>query len=82
MIFILFFLVFNDYFYGENIHSMITGRTISFVGCALAALINQQMGVGGDNSWGAPVYPEYLLREREYRYAFKIIPVSNLKIPR
>lgn len=43
---------------------------------------HQQMGVGGDNSWGAPVHPEYRLREREYRYSFKIVPVSNFVIPR
>ncbi|MGA1976394.1 MAG: glycoside hydrolase family 2 TIM barrel-domain containing protein [Bacteroidales bacterium] len=34
-----------------------------------------QMGVGGDNSWGAPVHPKYRLRERRYQYTFRIHPI-------
>jgi len=34
-----------------------------------------QMGVGGDDSWGAIALPKYRLTEREYRYAFAIEPV-------
>jgi len=29
-----------------------------------------QMGVGGDDSWGAQTHPQYLLRPREYAYRF------------
>ena len=32
----------------------------------------KQMGVGGDNSWGARTHPEYRLTERTYAYAFRI----------
>ena len=32
----------------------------------------KQMGVGGDNSWGAWTHPEYRLTERSYAYAFRI----------
>ncbi|MCP4450726.1 MAG: DUF4981 domain-containing protein [Planctomycetes bacterium] len=32
----------------------------------------KQMGVGGDNSWGARTHPEYRLTERTYSYAFRI----------
>ncbi len=34
-----------------------------------------QMGVGGDDSWGAPIHPEYRLLERKYEYSFRIRPV-------
>ncbi len=36
-----------------------------------------QMGVGGDDSWGAPPHNEFLiLPDKEYSYSFKIEPVS------
>jgi beta-galactosidase len=31
-----------------------------------------QMGVGGDDSWGAMTHPQYRLNAREYNYAFQI----------
>ncbi|MGD0342719.1 MAG: hypothetical protein ABSA76_13535, partial [Bacteroidales bacterium] len=34
-----------------------------------------QMGVGGDNSWGAPIHPEYRLQARKYEYSFRIRPI-------
>jgi len=34
-----------------------------------------QTGVGGDNSWGAQVHPEYCLPAQTYNYTFTIIPV-------
>ena len=37
----------------------------------------KQMGVGGDNSWGAQTHPEYMLSENRYSYSFQIIPVSK-----
>ena len=36
-----------------------------------------QMGVGGDNSWGAPVHTEYTLLAKEYRYRFRLRPFSS-----
>jgi beta-galactosidase len=36
----------------------------------------QQMGVGGDDSWGARVHPEYTLPPRPYRYDFLLRPVT------
>ena len=36
-----------------------------------------QMGVGGDNSWGARVHPEYTLTEPSYSYSFTISPVKR-----
>jgi beta-galactosidase len=34
-----------------------------------------QMGVGGDDSWGAPIHPVYRLLEKKYEYSFRIRPV-------
>jgi beta-galactosidase len=36
-----------------------------------------QMGVGGDNSWGARIHPQYRLLENRYEYTFRIKPVSR-----
>ncbi|MBI9064287.1 MAG: hypothetical protein JEZ14_20045, partial [Marinilabiliaceae bacterium] len=36
-----------------------------------------QIGVGGDNSWGARVHPEYCIPARNYSYSFTIIPLSR-----
>ena len=37
----------------------------------------KQMGVGGDNSWGARTHPEYCLTAQKYRYKFRISPLSG-----
>ena len=34
-----------------------------------------QMGVGGDDSWGAPIHPQYRLLENRYEYSFRIRPI-------
>ncbi len=34
-----------------------------------------QMGVGGDNSWGARIHPQYRLSENKYEYSFRIRPI-------
>lgn len=34
-----------------------------------------QMGVGGDNSWGARIHPQYRLTGNKYEYTFRIRPV-------
>ena len=39
----------------------------------------KQMGVGGDNSWGARPLPKYLIQPGNYKYSFVIKPISNLK---
>jgi beta-galactosidase len=36
-----------------------------------------QMGVGGDNSWGARIHPEYRLLDMKYEYSFRMRPVSK-----
>jgi beta-galactosidase len=37
----------------------------------------KQMGVGGDDSWGARTHPEYRLTENAYSYSFLICPISK-----
>ncbi|HBL75157.1 MAG: beta-galactosidase [Bacteroidetes bacterium GWF2_42_66] len=39
----------------------------------------KQMGVGGDNSWGAWTHKEYRLTDREYSYSFHISPITTGK---
>lgn len=36
-----------------------------------------QMGVGGDDSWGAIIHPKYRMPERRYEYSFRIRPVTR-----
>jgi beta-galactosidase len=34
-----------------------------------------QMGVGGDDSWGAMIHPQYRLLEKKYEYSFRLRPI-------
>jgi len=36
-----------------------------------------QMGVGGDDSWGAMIHPQYRLLENKYEYSFRIKPLTQ-----
>ncbi|HWW39520.1 glycoside hydrolase family 2 TIM barrel-domain containing protein [Pedobacter sp.] len=36
---------------------------------------HQQMGVGGDNSWGAQTHPQYRLPYQNYAYSFTLRPI-------
>ena len=36
------------------------------------------MGIGGDNSWGAPINPRYIIDESvDNSYSFTVIPVNG-----
>lgn len=37
----------------------------------------RQQGVGGDNSWGARVYPQFLLKDPEYRFEYMLTPINK-----
>jgi beta-galactosidase len=40
-------------------------------------IAHTQMGVGGENSWGAwPGWTQVLHADRNYRFAFDVAPVS------
>ena len=41
----------------------------------------KQMGVGGDNSWGARTHPQYRLSDKGYTYSFYMIPVTGFSLP-
>ena len=36
-----------------------------------------QMGVGGDDSWGAQIHPQYRLFDKTYGYSFRMRPVTK-----
>ncbi|MBK8632818.1 MAG: DUF4981 domain-containing protein [Saprospiraceae bacterium] len=36
----------------------------------------KQMGVGGDNSWGARTHKEYTLEPKDYSYTYRITPIK------
>lgn len=36
----------------------------------------KQMGVGGDNSWGAPIHDKYIIPSGDYSYEFVIRPIK------
>ena len=44
--------------------------------CFTVNLDYRQMGVGGDNSWGAKPHPEYTLYPMPYTYSFRIRPYA------
>jgi beta-galactosidase len=35
------------------------------------------MGVGGDDSWGAKPYPQYLLSAKEHSWKIRLHPISS-----
>lgn len=37
---------------------------------------HKQMGVGGDNTWGAQVHPEYTITPHEWKYSFTLLPLG------
>ncbi|MDO5980269.1 glycoside hydrolase family 2 TIM barrel-domain containing protein [Flavivirga spongiicola] len=37
----------------------------------------KQMGVGGDDSWGAFTHPEYRLTSKQYQYTFSFKPIAK-----
>lgn len=37
---------------------------------------HKQMGVGGDNTWGAQVHPEYTITPQEWQYSFTLQPLG------
>lgn len=43
---------------------------------------HKQMGVGGDNSWGARTHDQYRLTDKEYRYSFRMRALDEGEDPR
>ena len=38
---------------------------------------HRMMGVGGDNTWGAQVHPEYTISPKELRYGFTLLAIHG-----
>jgi len=55
----------------KHINDLTPGKTIT------VNLDYQQMGVGGDDSWGARTHPEYTLPPKPYSYRFLIRPYTT-----
>ncbi|MHC4759223.1 MAG: beta-galactosidase small subunit family protein, partial [Planctomycetota bacterium] len=58
----------------EHIHELPRGRIITL------NIDYQQMGVGGDDSWGARTHQEYILPAKEYRYSFRLKALTGEEI--
>ena len=41
----------------------------------------KQMGVGGDNSWGARTHDQYRLTDKEFSYSFRMKAISGEEKP-
>jgi beta-galactosidase len=39
----------------------------------------KQMGVGGDDSWGAHTHDQYKLLDKKYSFSFGLTPINNIK---
>ena len=50
---------------------------VEFNGLTNLCIDYKQMGVGGDDSWGARTHEKYLLKDNSYFYRFAIIPITN-----
>jgi len=55
----------------KHIHEPPQGESIT------VNLDYKQMGVGGDDSWGARTHPEYTLPPRPYHYRFRLMPYDK-----
>jgi len=55
----------------KHINELVRGDTITL------NLDYKQMGVGGDDSWGARTHPEYSLPAKAYSYTFRLCPYDS-----
>ncbi|MDF9828718.1 glycoside hydrolase family 2 TIM barrel-domain containing protein [Parabacteroides sp. PF5-6] len=60
----------------KNIH----GGSITKKDMVWLNIDHKQMGVGGDNTWGAQTHPEYTLTPVKTNYGFRILPVSDKEL--
>lgn len=56
---------------GKHIHDMVNRGIVTL------NLDYRQMGVGGDNSWGARPHSQYTLPPKSYNYRFRLTPVPS-----
>lgn len=66
-----------DFVAGKNIH----GGSITEDDLVWWEIDFRQMGLGGDNSWGAKTHSAYTLPAKNYSYSFVLRPVDNTDDP-
>ena len=59
---------------GENLEEARHTNELVDPGTVTINIDHMQMGVGGDDSWGAPVHDEYRLAPKKYSYSFTLAP--------
>lgn len=67
----------EDIEYVPSVTRRIHGGSIEKKDMVWLNIDNNQMGVGGDNTWGAQTHPEYTITPVAQGYSFYIIPVDK-----
>ena len=62
----------SDIEYVPSMVKHIHGGSIERKNLVWVNIDHRQMGVGGDNTWGAQVHPEYTITPHEWNYSFTI----------
>jgi beta-galactosidase len=61
----------------ETLEKATHTHELTFGGKVTLNLDYKQMGVGGDNSWGAKTHAEYMLPSMPYSYRFRLTPIKD-----
>lgn len=67
----------EDLYYIPSMTKHIHGGSIEKKDMVWLNIDNRQMGVGGDNTWGAQTHPEYTITPVAREYSFWMIPVDG-----
>lgn len=67
----------EDLYYVPSMTKHIHGGSIEKKDMVWLNIDNRQMGVGGDNTWGAQTHPEYTITPARREYSFWMIPVDG-----
>ncbi len=60
----------------ENLEEAVHTYELEYTGDITVNLDYKQMGVGGDNSWGALPHSQFRLQPRPYKYGFILVPTG------
>lgn len=67
----------EDLYYIPSMTKHIHGGSIEKKDMVWLNIDSKQMGVGGDNTWGAQTHPEYTITPVAHSYSFFLIPVDG-----
>lgn len=67
----------EDLYYIPSMIKHIHGGSIEKKEMVWLNIDHQQMGVAGDNTWGAQTHPEYTISPVSHQYEFMLIPVNG-----